>query len=285
MGSHAAGCSERQAAYLYCVLPRIKRRDFGPVGIDGNRVYAITHNGLMALAHDCPPEPYQGDDESVKQWVIAHSDVVATAWREAGVVLPMAFDVIVAGDEHDSAQDKVLGWLRDEYENLQAKLQELEGKVEVGVQILWSPEQLIQEIGQENEEISRLKSEMQGKSRGAAYFDRQKLEKLLKEQLETTAAESFRSCYERIAQHAEQIQVEKPKRRQEPDWEMLMNLSVLVRKERIKALGTELGAIEGLFGFKVRFTGPWPPYSFVTTLAVGTRQKNGGDGDGSSPDG
>ena len=44
---------------------------------------------------------------------------------------------------------------------------------------------------------------------------------------------------------------------------MIMNLSCLVAREKYLELGEELGSINGMAGFSVRFTGPWPPYSFV----------------------
>jgi hypothetical protein len=43
-----------------------------------------------------------------------------------------------------------------------------------------------------------------------------------------------------------------------------MNLSCLVDGDKSKDLGEELEAIDKMEGFSVRFTGPWPPYSFVS---------------------
>jgi hypothetical protein len=57
--------------------------------------------------------------------------------------------------------------------------------------------------------------------------------------------------------------VEKTKKMDE-EKQMLVNLSCLVDMERYKALGEELEKIEQMDGFSVRFTGPWPPYSFVS---------------------
>ena len=45
--------------------------------------------------------------------------------------------------------------------------------------------------------------------------------------------------------------------------QMLLNLSLLVRKENVSSLGQVLDAIQAEEGVEVRFTGPWPPYSFV----------------------
>jgi len=42
-----------------------------------------------------------------------------------------------------------------------------------------------------------------------------------------------------------------------------MNLSCLITINGSRSLGDELEKINVLEGFSVRFTGPWPPYSFV----------------------
>jgi hypothetical protein len=36
----------------------------------------------------------------------------------------------------------------------------------------------------------------------------------------------------------------------------------------VKELGEELEKIEGKEGVEVRFTGPWPPYSFVSKVST-----------------
>ncbi len=46
---------------------------------------------------------------------------------------------------------------------------------------------------------------------------------------------------------------------------MIMNLSCLVHKDRVVELGKELEKIEMNDGVSVRFSGPWAPFSFVTS--------------------
>jgi hypothetical protein len=47
-----------------------------------------------------------------------------------------------------------------------------------------------------------------------------------------------------------------------PDRQMIVNLSVLTPRERVAELGAVLAGFQAE-GVEVRFTGPWPPYSFV----------------------
>jgi hypothetical protein len=91
---------------------------------------------------------------------------------------------------------------------------------------------------------------------------KQKLENLLKKELEKEADRYFKVFYEQIKRCVDQIKVEKTKKNEE-DKQMLLNFSCLIFKGKSKTLGEELEKINHLKGFFVRFTGPWPPYSFV----------------------
>ena len=92
---------------------------------------------------------------------------------------------------------------------------------------------------------------------------RQKLESLLRKEIEIRAERYFREFYEKIAPHADDIRVEKTRKTDDENKQMLLNLSCLLPKEGSRELGEELEKIDALEGFLVRYTGPWPPYSFV----------------------
>ena len=91
---------------------------------------------------------------------------------------------------------------------------------------------------------------------------KQKLENLLKKEIEKEADRYFKDFYEKIKKCVDEIKVEKTKKLEE-NKQMLMNLACLLSKEKSKILGEELEKINNIKGFFVRFTGPWPPYSFV----------------------
>lgn len=257
---------DRQARYIYGVIPRIKKDNFGPIGIMGNTVYSISHKEISALVHDCSPEPYQGGEEEVKEWVSAHAAVVDAAWAEANTVLPMSFDVIVKGGEERSAEENVRKWLGEEYVTLKATLEEFRGKVELGVQILWDPAVITQRITTESEEIKELIREMATKSPGLAYFYQHKIAQAVKDEMEKRAAEDYRNIYEQLRAHTVDTQINKVKKLQGK--QMIMNLSLLVERDEVPALGEILGEVREEEGVEVRFTGPWPPYTFAAKIAA-----------------
>ena len=254
---------EEHGRYLYCVAASGEKISLGKIGIESKEVYTIPHRDICAVIHDCPAEPYQSDDqEVVKAWVIAHQKVVDTAWERWGTVLPLSFDTIIKGETEGSAQRNVQGWLEQEYERLKSKIENLRGKAEYGVQVFWNPKVIAENLTRTSPEIRKLDEEIRLKPRGLAYMYRQRLENLIKREMETKADECFKDFYSRIRKHADDIRVEKTKKAKQ-DLQMIMNLSCLVYKDKYTELGEELDKINRLEGFSVRFTGPWPPYSFI----------------------
>ena len=256
---------EGQGRYLYCIAGSGERVSLGAIGIDGHNVYSIPYRDICAVVHECPAEPYQSTDrELVNCWLLAHQKVVDEAWQRWGTVLPVGFDTIVMDKDGVGAEDNVRNWLQKDYDNLKDKIEKLKGKAEYGVQIFWSPQVIAQNLTKTSPEIRQLEEAIKSQPRGIAYLNKQKLGGALKKELESKADWCFRDFYERVRRHVDNIVVEKTKLGVQ-DAQMIMNLSCLLPKDKAAELGEELGKINAIDGFSVRFTGPWPPYSFVGT--------------------
>lgn len=252
---------EEEGRYLYCVADSGEKASLGEIGVEEGTVYTIPYRDICAVVHDCPAKPYQSDDqEVVKAWVVAHQRVVKAAWRRWKTVLPMGFDNIVKGNG-GSVQD----WLKQMYEVLKRRMEKVRGKAEYGVQVFWDAKLIAQQLRETEPEILETEEKILEKPRGIAYMYLQEIESLVKQALERKANECFKDFYNRVAQQVEDVRVEKTKKTA-PGLQMIMNLSCLVSKEGRKGLGKELHKISQIKGVSVRFTGPWPPYSFVVGL-------------------
>jgi hypothetical protein len=252
-----------EGRYVYCVADTAKKVSLGKMGIEGHEVYTIPYNDICAVVHNCPAQAYQSDDrEAVKAWVMTHQKVVETAWERWGTVLPLSFDTIIKGGAEKSARQNVKGWLKQEYQRLKSKIEKVRGKAEYGVQVYWNPKLIAQNLAHTSPEVKKLEEEIKTKPKGLAYMYRQRLENLVKGEMETKADECFKDFYGRIRSHTDDIRVERT-RKVESTLSMIMNLSCLVYRDRYSELGEELDKINRMAGFTVHFTGPWPPYSFV----------------------
>jgi len=254
-----------EGRYLYCVADSRELASLGPIGIDGSNVYTIPYRDICAVVHKCPAEPYQSTDrETVNSWVLSHQKVVDETWEKWGTVLPLGFDTIVMDKDGVGAEENVRNWLQNDYDNLKSKLEKVRGKAEYGVQIFWEPQVIAQNLSKASPEISELEEKIKSQARGLAYLYKQKLENALKRELEAKADQCFRDFYARIRRHVDDIVVEKTKPGDQ-NTQMIMNLSCLLPRDKSAELGEELEKINSMEGFSVRFTGPWPPYSFVST--------------------
>lgn len=255
--------AKEEARYLYCIADAAESVSLGKIGIEGEDVYTIPYKDICAVVHDCPAQPYQsGDHEVVKAWVMTHHKVVDAAWERWGAVLPLTFDTMIKAETGGSAERNMEDWLKQEYEGLKRKFEKVRGKAEYGVQVFWDPKVVIQSLRHTGPEIRRLEEEIKAKPKGLAYMYRQRLENLIRREMQSAADECFKDFYRHIRRHADDIRVEKTKKA-EQGLQMLLNLSCLVDRYRYTLLGAELDKINEMKGFSVRFTGPWPPYSFV----------------------
>jgi len=257
----AIDARDDQGLYLYGLADTNVSAMLGKVGIDGCEVYTIPHEGISAIVHNSPLEPYKSDDdETVKIWVKTHQRVMDLAAERFGNVMPFSFDTIITPKDNATAKETLKRWLSDEHEEILKKMDRIKGKKEYGIQIFYIPSVFGEMIEKESEEVGRIKVEMASKPPGLAYMYKQKLENAVKGELGTLMDAHFKDFYEKIRKNVEDIKVEKVKKADDK-MVMMMNLSVLASDK--KALGLALDEIESEEGVSVRFTGPWQPYSFV----------------------
>jgi hypothetical protein len=256
----------------------------GPIGIDNSEVYTIPYADIAAIVHDCPALPLTSDSETVvKEWVKAHQRVLDRARETLGTIVPLRFDIIVRsqGGSSVTPEQAVESWLKSDYTQLKALMNKIEGKDEYAVQVSYDSKIIKEGLLKESPTLIQIEKEINTSSPGLAYLYQHKLEKALKSEMEKLEDAWRQEFYRIIFGHCADIAVEKAGK-PDSDRLMLLNLSCLVSGENIKGLGETLekiGEKEGLF---IHFSGPWPPYSFVTGPGVapnsdktGVKNRNG----------
>jgi Gas vesicle synthesis protein GvpL/GvpF len=240
------------ALYLYCVVPApAAPPTLRAAALNGAAVHAVRYQDLAVLTHACRPEPYQGTAEDVRGWVAAHNAVVEEAWAAAGSVLPMSFDVIVSGGHGRSAEANLTCWLGEHHAAIRGRLQALDGRAEVGVQVLWAA------VGA----AAPGRADAASPARGREFFARQRQRRLAREKFEHQVGEGRRRYLRDLATLADEVHVNGLKPAQ--GRVMVLNVSLLVAKAAIPRVGSYLDGAGQEPGVEVRFTGPWPPYSFA----------------------
>lgn len=243
--------SSGRGRYVYCVVETEEPFELGPLGIgsEENVVYTVHEAGLAAVVSETPLRRYDPTRENL----LAHEIVNETVMREY-TMIPMSFGTIFRSD------DDVAALLRSTAPELSEVLAAMRGKVELGLKVYWDREKAISELERENAAVRELKAEIAADANGSTYFARVQLGRLVEEALDERANALMWSVYEPLRP----LSVASRTSKLIGD-DMLLNVAFLVERAREDEFDQAVKRLtsrhEDLLTFK--YTGPWPPYSFV----------------------
>lgn len=117
------------------------------------------------------------------------------------------------------------------------------------------------------EEKERMRNQQNNTSKGASYFMLKKLESTLDDKVRDDLAKIRENLWKRLNCLAEEALINKNLSRQvtERIEDMILNASLLMRKDMFGVLETEVRALEEAFktsDIHMELTGPWPVYNF-----------------------
>ncbi|MHB1418084.1 MAG: GvpL/GvpF family gas vesicle protein [Bacillota bacterium] len=260
--------NELSGRYVYCVTIGTPP-SLGPCGLNGAAVEPIFYRNICALTHLSLPAPYQGNAEELINMVLCHGNVVDTVWAQTGHIVPVTFNTIIIGKER-TAEENVRLWLSRNYNYLVRMLHFFAGKVELGVQINWDKDHA-SAIFRKTTENRVPEPQDQARTKGTAYLLKRQREKIHRQIMAATIQEAKEDYYRRLARYTDDVREGKI---QDPVGKlMILNASILVKRPQIGLVGDELATLSRKQGVEVKFTGPWPPYSFVC-IPEGTEDNN-----------
>jgi len=236
------------AMYVYGIIDSNDKIDAFVTGLDGVGVYNIPYRDIGALASDLDTPVRDTDEERVLE-----HETVLEKMIECFTVLPMRFLTVF------NEKNNVISMLNEHYNDFREDLDRLHDKTEFGIKVIW-PGAVIRE------KIANAYSKAQvsvpspddspGKSFVKKKFETYKINKEFEEEADRRIAviDNFFNrnvCEKKL----ERLKTEN----------MLLNASYLVDNEKqndFKKAFEEMRAFAG--DLKYLFSGPWPPYNFVT---------------------
>jgi len=250
----AEGDGVHEGVYVYCIIESTDPRTFGKIGIGGrsDEVFTIHYRDLAAVVSRAPLIVYDPTRENA----LTHEHVQEVVMNEHGFTpVPMSFGTLFKTDE-DTVE-----FLKDTYDALRDVLVKMKDKLEFGLKVNWDRDQVLREIEEQNEEIRRLKAEIETNTQSSTYFARMQLGRLVEQALVDRSESIVREIYDHlrdaaIASRSNKVIGDK----------MIMNAAFLVGRDQAEHFDAKVHDIgkkfEGTLSF--RYTGPWPPYNFVT---------------------
>lgn len=239
--------------YVYCIIESAQPRTFGRIGIGGHgdEVYTLPYNDLSAVVSHTPLIVYDPTRENA----LAHEHVNEVMIELGFTPVPMSFGTLF------KTEQDTLEFLKLTYNALRDVLQKMKDKLEFGLSVNWKREEVLAELQRENEELRRLKDEIVNNRLSSTYFARMQLGRLVEKALADRSESYVRAVYDHLAGAAIASRSNKP-----IGDKMIMNAAFLVERDKAKAFDEKVQEIaqqyEGKLSF--RYTGPWPPYNFVT---------------------
>jgi hypothetical protein len=245
----APGTAGAGSQYVYCIVESSTPLRFGSIGIGGaaSEVHTVHHRKLAAVVSNAP----HGVVEATRENLLAHERVNQTVMR-AHTLIPMSFGTVFR------TREDVVELLRSTAKALGKVLDEMHGKLEFGLQVLWDPDRAVQELEREDEDIRRLKQDIAAQA-GATCFARLEYGRLLDSALRSKADGHVLDILKPLSEASVAWRINKPVGNA-----MIMNAAFLVQRGAEAAFEARVKSLAERFEqLSFRYSGPWPAYNFV----------------------
>jgi len=249
--------------YIYCLTKKGNTKGFKAKGLDDQEVISITCKEIMAIVHPCEADTFLVDDANkVIDWAMIHHKVVEDAWQFFGTLIPLRFGSIIRGKDEEDAGKNVKTWMKDIYDHIEERFEDLKDKAEYGIQIFWPNDGLMKKVARNNTQVRVMEKMIASASDEAAYTFKDKQRSLLQRCIAKEIVHASRSLLDRVRPYLNDFQIEQI-RGGDADRRMLLNISCLLSGEQITEVKQALEEIQGEDGYIPQLSGPWPPYSFA----------------------
>lgn len=283
-GGERAGAGEssddlefEEGRYLYCVVRADDGADLEATGVEDEPVSLVTDEGLGAVVHECEDVYDSADLTTIRRWVVSHQSVVDDAGEAFGTPLPFQFDTILKGDD-----ETVREWLAENRERLSSTLEALTGHWEYRVEVVRTEPIAEAALLEADDELSDLRDRIDDAGDGTAFLLEKQYDRRLEDLRRSRRERRTDDLRERLAAHAREVHaLERTpsvdlENGEASDEETICRLTLLAAEDEEGAIGAILDDVADEEGLEVRFTGPWPPYTFSPEL--GGESENGPGG-------
>jgi hypothetical protein len=252
--SAAQDAPAESGIYVYSIIECEEPRTFGKIGIGsrGDEVYTVHYKDLAAVVSRTPLMVYDPTRENA----LAHEHVNEVTIEQGGFTpVPMSFGTLF------KTEKDIVEFLEDTYDALRDVLVKMKDKLEFGLKVNWTREEVMADVERDNMDIRRLKEEIAKNQQASTYFARMQLGRMQEQALADKSDSYVRDIYEHLREAAIASRSNKP-----IGDKMILNAAFLVERDKARIFDAKVQEIalryEGKLSF--RYTGPWPPYNFVT---------------------
>jgi hypothetical protein len=269
-----AGESVDPGRYLYCLVDLGEEGQADTVevdvdGIEGEPVFVITahHSTVGALVHE-RRAPFDSTDlAKLRDWLLGHQQVVDAAGDRFGTPLPVRFDTVLDGDD-----EAVATWLDRNAGQIADAFDKLDGCWEYRVTLSWDSTGFEAEQRRTDTELSRIDERLDRSGTGTQFLLEKKYDQRVRELVRQRETALKGRLVDGLRADAREL-TERPVQSDaaaslgvELDSEAIAQVALLASPDAESAIGSTLDEVADIGGVDVRFTGPWPPYTFAPEI-------------------
>lgn len=163
-------------------------------------------------------------------------------------------------------------WLTEQQPTLTALLTALHNRQEWGLKVLVDRTVLAEHVAAYSETLRDLRTQMEGKTKGAAYFLVRRIQEVTAEEVERVSFGVADEVHRALEQQSVAAVLNAlPAEDVEPNVQMVLNSAYLLADAQVaaaQAMVQTFAAEHGDNGFTFYLTGPWPAYNFVAMAPV-----------------
>ncbi|ADQ68781.1 Gas vesicle synthesis protein GvpL/GvpF [Halogeometricum borinquense DSM 11551] len=268
----STGSSGEQAVtdgrYLYCFVDTesADSNDLSVLGVGESSVYVIETESVGAAVHDCEAVYDTESPEQVTQWVLRHQHVVDAAGEVFGTPLPMRFNTIIEGGDASISQ-----WVHENHDTIREALTSFAGTWEYRIRLHWDSSAFEAEIADQDDQLQDLQRRRKQAGSGTSFLLEKQYDKRLRELKQQRRSDLTATLRESISPVVTEMIEQDPSSPLTDDTtaidgEPVARVAVLADEADETELGNRLDGPAEQEGVSIKFTGPWPPYTFAPDL-------------------
>jgi hypothetical protein len=244
-----------EGRYLYAILACSDEREFKARGIGerGDVVRTVPYRRLAAAVSTSPVVEY----ESSRRNMMAHTVVLEEIMTEYDI-LPVRFGTVATGNA--AVTERLLV---PRYEEFLALIEEMRGRIELGLKAFWHEGVAFSEVVRENEKVRKLRAALQGRPLEETYYERIALGEEVEKALNAIRARDEEAILSRLRPFSH-----KTKSNKIVSDRMVLNAAFLIDRSNSAAMDEAVKQLDAEFGERLMFkyVGPVPPYNFVNIV-------------------
>ena len=253
--------------YLYCAVKLDGETPaFEAQGVENEPVRVLAIDDIGIVMHDCASLYDTEEVDVVRKWVLQHQQVVDEAGETFGTPLPFQFDTILTGTD-----ERVREWVAAESGPLGDHLETLAGHWEYRIELRRDESRLEDRLASSDDRLGELRTEIDDS--GTGYLRKKQYEKRLVELKRERRAERSAALESRLTDLARTVTelgdrttLDGSGEEDEEQMSTQARFTILAAADQEDAIGEMLDEVAAEADTEVRFTGPWPPYSFTPDI-------------------